>query len=145
MRRARYNFHRTKPMQAMSEINVTSLLDLCFCLLIIFMISTPLIDAKSRVSSANLDLPDGVDGSENTVTQESVSTVSVDKAGQIYWGDKELSQEEFDKLLGSLPESARKQSISIKIDKSNPYQDAITILTTLQKHHFSRVAFDYGI
>ena len=37
-------FKRKDRLSAMSEINLTSLMDLVFCLLIIFMITTPLLE-----------------------------------------------------------------------------------------------------
>jgi biopolymer transport protein ExbD len=39
-------------MSALSEINVTPLLDMCFCLLIIFMIATPVLEQTTQI-----DLP----------------------------------------------------------------------------------------
>ncbi len=51
---ARRNFSRPHRLHALNELNVTPLLDLCFCLLIIFMIATPVLEQTSRV-----DLPQG--------------------------------------------------------------------------------------
>ncbi|MEC7609969.1 MAG: biopolymer transporter ExbD, partial [Verrucomicrobiota bacterium] len=38
------NFHRKDRLSALTEINVTPLIDLAFALLIIFMITTPLLE-----------------------------------------------------------------------------------------------------
>ena len=43
---------QNRRMSALSEINVTPLLDLCFCLLIIFMIATPVLEQTTQI-----DLP----------------------------------------------------------------------------------------
>ena len=43
-------FKRKDRLSAMSEINITSLLDLVFCLLIIFMITTPLMEQTIPVN-----------------------------------------------------------------------------------------------
>ncbi|MBL4574596.1 MAG: biopolymer transporter ExbD, partial [Opitutaceae bacterium] len=43
------SFHRKKSMTALSELNVTALIDLGFALLIIFMISTPLIEQEQTL------------------------------------------------------------------------------------------------
>ena len=46
------NFHRKDRLSALTEINVTPLIDLAFALLIIFMITTPLLE-----QTIELDLP----------------------------------------------------------------------------------------
>ena len=38
------NFHRKDRLSALTEINVTPLIDLAFALLIIFMVTTPLLE-----------------------------------------------------------------------------------------------------
>ncbi|MEC8330086.1 MAG: biopolymer transporter ExbD, partial [Verrucomicrobiota bacterium] len=38
------NFHRKDRLSALTEMNVTPLIDLAFALLIIFMITTPLLE-----------------------------------------------------------------------------------------------------
>jgi biopolymer transport protein ExbD len=43
---------QNRRMSALSEINVTPLLDMCFCLLIIFMIATPVLEQTTQI-----DLP----------------------------------------------------------------------------------------
>ena len=48
------SFHRKKQLEAVSELNVTALIDLGFALLIIFMISTPLIEVEHIME---VDLP----------------------------------------------------------------------------------------
>ena len=48
------SFHRRRSLAPLSELNVTSLIDLGFSLLIIFMISTPLIENERSIP---VDLP----------------------------------------------------------------------------------------
>ncbi|MGY8694589.1 MAG: ExbD/TolR family protein, partial [Verrucomicrobiia bacterium] len=48
------SFHRKRPLEPNSELNVTALIDLGFALLIIFMISTPLIEKEQMLE---MDLP----------------------------------------------------------------------------------------
>lgn len=53
---ARRNFTRPHRLHALNELNVTPLLDLCFCLLIIFMIATPVMEQSKPVN-----LPESTD------------------------------------------------------------------------------------
>ena len=60
-------------LQTLSEINVTPMLDLCFVLLVIFMITTPLLE-----NSTELALPSG-GSSGNPVDPDKVRTLSIDR------------------------------------------------------------------
>ena len=63
------NFHRKNKLAVISDLNVTPLIDLAFSLLIIFMITTPVIEQYNRVN-----LPD----------QSSSSKQPPSSRGQIY-------------------------------------------------------------
>jgi len=77
----------------LSEINITPLLDLAFVLLIIFIITTPLLE-----QSINLKLPAG-GSSRSTASPRDVVTVEVAEAGGYHFnghsldGDAALSRE----------------------------------------------------
>src|SRR5438552_18906477 len=61
----------------LSEINVTPLLDLAFVLLIIFMITTPLLE-----NSVNLVIPSS-SGANAPVSKTQIQTISIDRADTI--------------------------------------------------------------
>src|SRR5436309_13474072 len=66
-------YSQRQSLSTLSEINVTPLLDLAFVLLIIFMITTPLIE-----NSMNLIIPSS--GVANTpVNASQVQTISIDR------------------------------------------------------------------
>ena len=73
---------RRRGRAALSEINVTPLVDVMLVLLIIFMVSAPLLTA-----GVPLDLPKTDAAAISTPSQP--VTVSVQKDGQIYVGDAE--------------------------------------------------------
>src|SRR5437879_13840528 len=60
-------------LSSLSEINITPLLDLAFVLLIIFMITTPLVE-----SSMSLIIPSS-GGKNPPVTSSQVQTVSIER------------------------------------------------------------------
>ena len=70
---ARRRFSQREGLQTLSEINVTPLLDLCFVLLVIFMITTPLLENNNELA-----LPSG-GSSGNPVDPDKVRTLSVDR------------------------------------------------------------------
>lgn len=90
MRRA---FHRrdegSHPVRA--EITVTSLVDVAFTLLIIFMITAPILQGGveievPRAPASPLSSPEGI-------------VISVDEEGQIYLEDAPVSYEEFESTV----------------------------------------------
>ena len=87
------NFHRSKPLEAMSELNVTPLIDLAFALLIIFMITAPLlqqtIDIRVPTESARPQPQD----------QEEPLMLSIDPSGQFFWGTDAISDNEMKSRL----------------------------------------------
>ncbi len=70
-------FSKREGLHTLSEINVTPMLDLCFVLLVIFMITTPLLENNN-----DLALPTGA-GSDKPVDPEKVRTVAVDRSERI--------------------------------------------------------------
>src|SRR5205823_8116931 len=72
-------------LSTLSEINITPLLDLAFVLLIIFMITTPLLE-----NSVNLVIPSS--GAANApVKRGEVQTVSIDRRDAIKINDKPVT------------------------------------------------------
>src|SRR6201986_2547767 len=86
--------------EAMSDINVTPLVDVMLVLLIIFIITI-----RGIVHQVQLDLPKAT----NLVTQTKPEniTIAVDKQGGIYWNTKLLSGQ--DELLAQLRGIARQE------------------------------------
>jgi biopolymer transport protein ExbD len=71
-------FSQRSALVTLSEINITPLLDLAFVLLIIFVITTPLLD-----KGMNLKLPKG--GTESQLPdKKDIRTVEIDAKGTFY-------------------------------------------------------------
>jgi biopolymer transport protein ExbD len=136
-------FRRSEPMRSMSEINVTSLLDLAFCLLIIFMISTPLIEANnSNQQQIPLNLPTE-STKEQPVRQEiKYQTISIDTVGRIFWGQRQTDMEELDRLLENLAREEPSPVISLRADRTIPYQRVISVLDKIQAHGLNQISLE---
>ena len=74
--------------EPIGAINVTSLVDVMFCLLIMFMVSTPLMSPEAT----DVDLPTGR-GEEITEEEFFYSIISVDKTGKVFLGTLPLSED----------------------------------------------------
>src|SRR5437762_13062163 len=66
-------YSQRQSLSSLSEINITPLLDLAFVLLIIFMITTPLLE-----SSMSLIIPSST-GKNPPATLSQVQTISIDR------------------------------------------------------------------
>src|SRR5690606_18072403 len=74
--------------EPMAAINVTSLVDVMFCLLIMFMVATPLMSEEKLP----IEIPQAK-GNEITEEEFLYSVISVDAAGNVYLGVLPLAAE----------------------------------------------------
>src|ERR1700687_4307218 len=97
--------------EAMSDINVTPLVDVMLVLLIIFIITIRVI-----IQQVQLDLPKATN--LPTQTKPENITIAIDKQGDIYWNTKQLSgQDELkNKLRGIAREDPAPEVIDLTID-----------------------------
>ena len=85
-------FSQRNSLVTLSDLNVTPLIDLAFVLLIIFMITTPLLE-----QGLSLDLPDG--GQPDKALKEDVRTVEVDKAGAYMLDGETMTLDQIEQKL----------------------------------------------
>lgn len=129
-------FRRKQSMAAISEINVTPLIDLAFALLIIFMIATPLLE-----QSIPLQLP-LESHKPQTPRDEQFQAISVRKDGTIFWGQDAVTLAKLDELLASAAAQPEPPVISIRADKSLPYQKVIEVLDAVKANKLTRISLD---
>ena len=142
MNRRKRQFKRSNPMSAMSEINVTSLLDLAFCLLIIFMISTPLIEANSSPQSIPLNLPTESPKEQAMPKETKYQDISIDTVGRIFWGSKEVTLDELNRLLAGVAKQANPPVIAIRADRTIPYQKVVTVLDYVRSNGLDQISLE---
>ena len=117
----------------MSEINVTPLLDLAFVLLIIFMITTPLLE-----SSMNLVIPSS--GATNPpINSSQVQTVSIDRTETIRFNNQVVDWQTLTAHLAQLKQANPDVAIVIRPDRELPVQKLITLMDTLRRAQITRV------
>ena len=117
----------------MSEINVTPLLDLAFVLLIIFMITTPLLE-----NSMNLVIPSS--GEKNPRVDSSlVQTISIDRSETIKLNNRIVDPETLIAQLTEMKRSNPDLAVVIRPDRELPVQKLISLMDTLQRAEISKV------
>ena len=111
---------------ALSDINVTPMVDVMLVLLIIFMVTAPLIQQGVKVN-----LPDAkaapIDAKEKKLV------VSIDRNGKVYIGDVEVP---FDLLENKLKANAKAQAdkeIYLHADRDLKYGMVVEVMATAQR------------
>ncbi|WP_309387313.1 ExbD/TolR family protein [Cerasicoccus frondis] len=130
-------FRRKQSMEAVSEINVTPLIDLAFALLIIFMITTPLLE-----QTIPLNLPKEDQRDQPSRADMEIQVISIDQEGQVYWGKERVSLAKLDDMLNGLSTRAEPPVLSIRGDAAIQYQRIIDVLNLVKKHKLTRISLD---
>lgn len=126
-------YSQRQSLSSLSEINITPLLDLAFVLLIIFMITTPLLE-----NSMNLIIPSS--GAKNPpVMATQVQTVSIDRNESIRFNNQIVDLESLTARLSEMKRANPEIAVVIRPDRDLPVQRLITLMDALQRAQIMKV------
>lgn len=126
-------YSQRQSLSTLSEINITPLLDLAFVLLIIFMITTPLLE-----SSMNLVIPSS--GTPNPpVNSAQVQTISIDRSEIIKFNNQVVDCETLAARLIELKRTNPDVAVVIRPDRELPVQKLIALMDALQRAEITKV------
>jgi len=117
----------------LSEINVTPLLDLAFVLLIIFMITTPLLE-----NSMNLVIPSS-SAANAPISKAQVQTISIDRDETIRINNEIVNVDSLAARLLDLKRANPDVAIVIRPDRELPVQKLVTLMDSLQRAQITKV------
>jgi len=117
----------------LSEINVTPLLDLAFVLLIIFMITTPLLE-----NSMNLTIPSS-SAANAPISRAQVQTISIDHDETIRMNNEIVDADSLAARLLDLKSANPDVAIVIRPDRELPVQKLVTLMDSLQRAQIAKV------
>lgn len=100
-----------------AEISVTSLVDVAFTLLVIFIITAPILQGGIEVN-----VPETTVRPLTAEEESSIITVTAD--GRVFLAESEMSVEQFERSIGSLVEAGQWERLYIKGDSASEY-DAV--------------------
>ena len=126
-------YSQRQALSSLSEINITPLLDLAFVLLIIFMITTPLLENTTSlvIPSSNANNP-----SLNTNRPQ---MVSIDRAETIKLNNEVVSTETLTQRMSNLRRTNPDVAVVIRPDRELPVQKLVTLMDALQRAGISKV------
>lgn len=120
------------PSAAVSEINVTPLVDVMLVLLIIFMISAPLLQ-----SGVSVELPKGNNEME---ADEEHLILSMDSEGKAYLEGQFLQPELLIEKVKAGMSAVPGRTVYIEADRRLPYGTVMEMLSTLRENGVTRVS-----
>ncbi|NIR48166.1 biopolymer transporter ExbD [candidate division KSB1 bacterium] len=110
---------------SLSEINVTSLVDVTLVLLIVFMIAAPLLR-----SGMNVNLPQAA---AKEIDPGEAVIITVDKEGQVFWNKENISVQVLRERLEKRQASGRMKPVLLQGDKDVPYGKIIEVMDVIKQ------------
>lgn len=119
-----------------SEINITPLLDLAFVLLIIFIITTPMLE-----QSINVNLPQGGTG-KTTVRPQDVLTVEASTSGEYrVAGRRVASEADLERQIVTAFRANKNLVIRLRADRDGKLRLATTVFDICERNGITRFSF----
>ena len=126
-------YSQRNSLSTLSEINITPLLDLAFVLLIIFMITTPLLE-----NSMSLVIPSS--GAASTpVNASQVQTISIDRNEAITLNNHVVDLDTLSAQLIQLKQANPDVAVVIRPDRELPVQKLVALMDALQRAQITKV------
>ena len=120
-------------LSSLAEINITPLLDLAFVLLIIFMITTPLLE-----NSMSLIIPSS--GAKSPpVASSQVQTIAIDRNEEIHFNNQIVDLDSLSAQLTEIKRANSEVAVVIRPDRDLPVQKLITLMDALQRAQIMKV------
>ena len=119
-------------LDGQAEINVTSLVDVAFTLLIIFMITAPIIQGGieievPRAPSAPLQASEGI-------------VITIDREGRLYLDDTPVTLEEFDAAVVQVIRRRDPETVYVKGDTNVSYGVVLRVIGKLKEAEIEAVS-----
>jgi|SRR4051812_37190745 biopolymer transport protein ExbD len=126
-------FSQRNSLVTLNDINITPLLDLAFVLLIIFVITTPLLE-----KGLDLKLPPANGRPDKEIKREDVRTVEISNTGIYFFSKQRLS---LDQIAARLEADFRANPnivINIRADRKSPMEYFVALTDALQSRGITR-------
>ena len=124
---------RKKQAKVFSNIDMSSLMDLAFLLLITFIITMPAIEQGISVR-----LPQAK--SDTLSPDKKTNTVSLDVTGKVFLNNKETSMDDLEQTLGILAAEDPEVAVLIRGDERLDYGKIMDVVKILYKVKITRMA-----
>ncbi|MDB6121016.1 MAG: biopolymer transporter ExbD [Pedosphaera sp.] len=128
-------FSQRNSLVTLSDINITPLLDLAFVLLIIFVITTPLLE-----QGLNLQLPSGVGQPDKKLEKKDIRTVEVNPQGYYVLDRQHLTLAQISRNLEQAFRANPNLLVHIRADENGRYKMVADILNECERVGITRIS-----
>ena len=131
-------FSQRNSLVTLSEINITPLLDLAFVLLIIFVITTPMLEG-----SLNMNLPVGSNRPDQRPPKaEDIRTVEIDRAGNYRLQKRPMTLDQIEAQLVADFHANPNLIIRVRGDRDGKLDYAMQLLDRCTRRGMTQVSFN---
>ncbi len=122
----------------MAEINVTPLVDVMLVLLIIFMITTPLMNHKIKVT-----LPEAVvhKPKDDKKVVETPVTITVTENGDLFLNDEPTTKPAIESRLSVEAQKQPQPPVQVRADATTPYRLVGEVVKIAQAQGMAKIGF----
>lgn len=125
-------FSQRNSLVTLSDINITPLLDLAFVLLIIFVITTPLLE-----QGMNLKLPTG-GAADKTLNKTDIRTVEVGARGSYLLDGRSVTLDRLESELVRAHRANPETVVFIRVDENGFNKDTYAVIDRCQRNGITR-------
>ena len=115
---------RRQDLPIKAEINVTSLVDVAFTLLIIFIITAPMLQGGVEVQVPEAEV-------SPLTSQDKPFIVTIDREGRVFIAETEVGKEEFRTAFPQMLRAAQADMVYIKGDSAANYGWVFGVIATV--------------
>ena len=119
-------------LEAIDQINITPLLDLTFMLLIVFMITTPLMENGIDVTPPTMN-------ADKLPTEKTMRSLTITKNGTLTYEKQPISEAELLKTLQNLQRTEPSAVLLLRADGEREYKEVINIMRIIRDSGFKNV------
>jgi biopolymer transport protein ExbD len=128
-------FSQRSSLVTLSEINITPLLDLAFVLLIIFVITTPLLEKGFQ-----LNLPKANGQPDKPISKTDVRTVEISPQGLYTLSRRPMKLAQLEKELVADHKTNPNLVVYLRADESSRWKDVAAVLDCCQRNGITRIS-----
>lgn len=118
--------------EALSDINVTPLVDVMLVLLIIFMVTAPAL-----TTGVNVELPEA--SAEAMPAADESVIVTMTAKGKLYIGETEVPRQNLEEKIAAIFGERTDREVFVRADQSVPYGKVVKLLADLKAAGIAKV------
>jgi biopolymer transport protein TolR len=115
-----------RDLQPVAEINVTSMVDVAFTLLIIFIITAPILQGGIEVAVPETDVTP-------LTAEETPLIISVDRDGTVFLGETPMDRTEFAESFEQIARATGVEEVWIKGDSLSTWGAGVDVISVVAR------------